>query len=672
MFLLLTLAMGITTLLTSVMITLWLFLPLQWFLLSRYERPDSLLNHLGPLTTYHHAIDRGLSESWPWLHDAAWELLLIFFVVILVTTTSAMIATTRAKMRRLREAGGVGVADAMGGIRVSAESYRPDEATRRAIHVVHELALAAKIPPPQVYLLHDEPGINAFAVGLSHRDLVIGLTDGAVRQLNREQLQAVVAHEFAHIVNGDTRTNVLLMGYLHGIMGIVITAQSLIHNGVELLVKSISHGGQGITGIFVTIIGGLLWPIGLVGLIVATIVKAAYSRQREYLADAYAIEFVRNDVGLVHAFRRILTSREGSRLRSPQSLALSHAFFANGCSGIFGVLDSHPPLTKRIQAIDAGWDGELLHEDEHEVADFDGVFRGTMSIAQQAREASCGRLAESDVSAWSEPVVAHETTMDVMQHASDLRAEIPSDLWGLTQELPGSEAIVFALWAGGQLESREDDVELTSLGATCTASRQVADALVPHLEHYGLAHRLMLFDAAVNQLRSQADSGQLDDFCDKARVLLEEANDGDLLRWSWRQTLGQIVQRVERALPEEPRYADVDEIPVQAAVVLSALAYANDSTLMEQLAMQRAANLLGLELRLLPKEVCCLEDVDVALEAVQQLAPKARRKFLLACSTCVESDSLLNEEEALLMRGICSRLGYPPATLLPGQPVALG
>ena len=657
--------------LTGLMITLWGFVPLYCLYLSAFPRPETIFTvHLHP--DEHHPLQRMLAEQLPWTVDFPWELFGFFYFVVTAATGIAIWTVTRNKLRRLWSAGGIGVARSLGAVHVSAPEYRADTRTQQAINIVHELALAAQVPPPEVFLLHDEPGINAFTLGLTHADMVMGLTHGCLRELNREQLQCIIAHEFSHITNRDTRTNVLLVGYLHGIMSIIICAQALLNRGVRFMVNSISHGGPGVVGISLLVGGALLWPVGIIGLGFAMLVKAAYSRQREYLADAAAVEFSRNRMGMVSAIQRIMAVQHGSRVFSARCLAISHAFFAKSCGGVAGLIDSHPSLEERILRLNPDWQGEVEFEEEHTVGQFTGILKGTMSIAQRARSTSSGRIVEGVDADSRELEVTEEVVMNVNEHAAGIRDALPRPLWELTQELSSAEAMVFALWSSGTDETPDDDLDLDSLGAACPTSQRVADALRQHIGGYGLAERLMLFDASVNQIRQASERSDLRTFCRKALQLIEcERNDDDLFRWAWRKTMQQVVDRELATRRTRPEFRDVDEVLEECRVLLSALAYANDSQTMEGYALLRAGNVLEHDLELLPRSECGLDVVESVLDRLQLLAPASRRKVLLACSASVETDSVMNDTEALLMRGICSGLGYPPATLLPGQPVKL-
>ena len=247
--------------------------------------------------------------------------------------------------------GGTVVAERLGGRRVYPNTTDPVE--RRLLNVVEEMALASGVPVPPVFLLSEEQGINAFAAGYSPSDAVVGVTRGCAQQLTRDQLQGVVAHEFSHILNGDMRLNMRLIGVLHGIllMGLV---------GRELL-RLVGHSGGGRSrrndgAAPLLLIGLAFMVIGFLGLFIGNLIKAAASRQREFLADASAVQFTRNPEGIAGALKRIGAAVFGSKLASPRAAEASHMYFAEGISTLFA---SHPPLHERISRIDPQWDGKF-------------------------------------------------------------------------------------------------------------------------------------------------------------------------------------------------------------------------------------------------------------------------------------------------------------------------
>lgn len=246
--------------------------------------------------------------------------------------------------------GGHVVAESLGGIRIAPDSTDPLE--RRILNVVEEMAIAANMPVPAVYLLPEEAAINAFAAGYTSKDAVIGLTKGAVESFSREQLQAVVAHEFSHILNGDMRMNIRLIAALAGILALAKMG--------ELLLRSARFSGRRNSKEVnpLPFIGLALLIVGWVGVLFGSIIKAAVSRQREYLADAAAVQFTRNPEALAGALKQIGARQHGSRLQHKNSSEAAHLFFGNAVSSWFSMMATHPPLEKRIKRLEPHWNGD--------------------------------------------------------------------------------------------------------------------------------------------------------------------------------------------------------------------------------------------------------------------------------------------------------------------------
>ncbi|MBU0681647.1 MAG: M48 family metallopeptidase, partial [Proteobacteria bacterium] len=243
--------------------------------------------------------------------------------------------------------GGARIAEMMNGQLVVDDSGDPDK--QRLLNVVEEMAIAAGLPVPPVYLL-EEKGINAFAAGFSPSDAVIGVTRGAITKLSRDELQGVIAHEFSHILNGDMRLNIRLMGILHGILLIGLIGYHILRATPR---SRNSKGGGGIV-----FLGLGLVVIGYAGTFFGNIIKAAVSRQREYLADAAAVQFTRNPEGIGGALMRIGAPHNSAIVTNPHSAEISHAFFCQGISAsLTSFFATHPPLPDRIRKIIPTWDG---------------------------------------------------------------------------------------------------------------------------------------------------------------------------------------------------------------------------------------------------------------------------------------------------------------------------
>ena len=252
--------------------------------------------------------------------------------------------------------GGPAVAEMLGGRLVPQSTS--DLQQRQLLNVVEEMSIAAGMPIPKVYLL-DEHSINAFAAGQSPANAVIGVTRGALTQLSREELQGVIAHEFSHIFNGDMRLNIRLIGVLHGIL-LVGTIGYFILRSMRFAGRSRSRKGGGAIVAILTLGAGLM-VIGYAGTFFGQWIKAVVSRQREYLADSSAVQFTRNKDSIAGALKKIGGSSGGSYIDAPTATEYSHAYFANGISSFWqSLFATHPPLEKRIKAIDPGWDGNFV------------------------------------------------------------------------------------------------------------------------------------------------------------------------------------------------------------------------------------------------------------------------------------------------------------------------
>src|SRR5208282_3509511 len=242
--------------------------------------------------------------------------------------------------------GGSVVSEMMGGRPVNPNTTDPDE--RKLLNVVEEMAIASGVPVPQVYVMDTEDGINAFAAGHKPGDATITVTRGCMKLLSRDELQGVIGHEFSHILNGDMRLNLRLMGIIFGILCLAVIGR------VHLYTRSRSSKDKNP----LPLLGLVLIIIGWVGVFFGRLIQAAVSRQREFLADASSVQFTRNPAGLAGALKKIGGLSYGSKLEAAHANEASHMFFGNGMGeSFFHLMDTHPPLAERIRAIDPSFDG---------------------------------------------------------------------------------------------------------------------------------------------------------------------------------------------------------------------------------------------------------------------------------------------------------------------------
>ncbi len=264
------------------------------------------------------------------------------FLYAVVGTLSIVIVGGVYKIAALAK-GGSAVAESLGGRLLIPHSMDVSEQQLR--NVIEEMAIASGMPIPAIYILDDEPGINAFAAGHTPTDAAIGVTHGCMTLLNREELQGIIGHEFSHIANGDMRLDMRIMGILFGIVCLSVIGQVLIY----------SRGGRGRNPLL--LLGFALIVIGAIGVFFGRLIQAALSRQREFLADASSVQFTRNPAGLSAALQKLGVI--GSMVNSAHAGEASHMFFGNGMDTSFmgATFATHPPLAERILAIDPSWDG---------------------------------------------------------------------------------------------------------------------------------------------------------------------------------------------------------------------------------------------------------------------------------------------------------------------------
>ncbi len=283
----------------------------------------------------------GTARSW-WVPG-------VFFPVAIATVILVSLGSLY-KIATLRGGGAV-VASQLGGSKISPSTQKLNE--RVLLNVVEEMAIASGVPVPEVYLLDKEKGINAFAAGFTPDDAVIGVTRGCLETLSRDELQGVIAHEFSHILHGDMRLNLRLIGILHGILLLALIGEMLLRS--MRYSRDSKKGGAGIA-----LAGLALFVIGYVGLFFGKLIKSAVSRQREYLADAAAVQFTRNPGGLGGALKRIGGLAHGSRITEANPETASHLFFGNALrASLLGLMSTHPPLDVRIKRIEPSFDGRF-------------------------------------------------------------------------------------------------------------------------------------------------------------------------------------------------------------------------------------------------------------------------------------------------------------------------
>jgi Zn-dependent protease with chaperone function len=491
------------------------------------------------------------------------------FALVSAAVVTVVIGGSLYKIMAL-SAGGRTVADGLGGQLIPQNTA--DLKQRRLLNVVEEMAIASGIPAPPVYILAGEPGINAFAAGFTPRDAVIGVTQGLIDHLSREQMQGVIAHEFSHIFNGDMRLNIRLMGVLNGILIIGLAGY--------FIMRSTAFSGRGRRdskgGGQILALGIGLMVIGFAGTFFGGLIKAAVSRQREYLADASAVQFTRNPDGIAGALKRIGGLEQGSIVENPGAPEISHAFFAQGVSGFMqGLSATHPPLEKRILAIDPHWDGEFEVVDKIDPLrdEKDDGKKQTLSreeLAQKAATVAVGATMATVANAIDQIGNPKQETID---HARTLIAGLPEVITEAVREPFGARAVMYSFALDPGREVR--DKQLMHLQAHADPDVFVlTQKLIPDMNGLDIKYRSPLIDMAIPALK-QISIGQYQAFKKNLTALIEMDSRIDLLEWSLQKILfTHLDGHFFKPAPPKVRYSNVRDLRQEVRLILSVMAYA--------------------------------------------------------------------------------------------------
>jgi Zn-dependent protease with chaperone function len=589
----------------------------------------------------------------------------IFLAVGFFTLTTISLGSLY-KIWELR-GGGERVVTSLGGRLVRPNTTDLNE--RRLLNVVEEMALASGVPVPPVYVLEGEDSINAFAAGYTPGDAVIGVNRGTITLLTRDELQGVMAHEFSHILNGDMRLNLRLMGVLHGILLLAIIGYYAMRFG-GLRGRGGGKGGGGA----VILIGLAVMIVGYLGLFFARLIKSAVSRQREYLADASAVQFTRNPQGIAGALKKIGGLLNGSRMRTPEAESASHMFFANGLGSLaYSGFATHPPLPERIRRIDPEFDGtfpavrpRIEQPERLQPATPKTAPRSPFEGLRPVLGTSGDRLPLDPLL-----IMAAVGTPDTnhVAYARGLLENLPEDLTDALHDAFSARAVVLCLLLDDDVDIRQRQLQAIEqrLGAP---TREETVKLAPRVAASGKHSRLPLIEIVQSTLQ-QLSPQQYQTFRQAVYALVKADRKVDLFEFTLQRVLlTRLDRHFEGSLPPRVRYPAISGVVVEIQMVLSALAHLGhrDVEAARTAFAQAFATLkLNRPLDVCPRNECTLKALSDALDKLAQTSPAIKKRVLHAAIIAVAVDGEATVGEAELLRALADSLECPLPPIFPGK-----
>ena len=606
------------------------------------------------------------------------------FLWITGATVCVVVIGSLYKIFALSQGGEV-VARWLGGRLI--DSNTSDSQERRLLNVVEEMAIASGTPVPSVFLLEEERSINAFAAGFTPADAVIGVTRGTLQILSREELQGVIAHEFSHILNGDMRLNIRLIGVLNGILVIAMIGYAILRS--TRTSRSKKNGGAAVLAF-----GVALLIIGYVGVFFGKFIKSAVSRQREFLADASAVQFTRDPDGIAGALKKIGGLARGSRIKGPKAEEMSHLFFSDGrhgkappllsmrshkASSAFSFMATHPPLETRIQRIDPSFDGRFpaVHFPSKEALETRDQKKLAASAAQAAAKPTASTPSGGAPAVPLIPMIPQQMTQLFgklteahLAYATLLLAGLPSRLTARVREPSSARIIIFALLLSHDSETRRAQFQLLNESKDPLVSSEATLEASTLIDRCPPEARLPLVDLALPALRTLSLS-QYQDFTGLVEKLMKADQKIDLFEF----TLQHILRRhldphFNQTRPPAARYGSLTPLTHEISLLLSRLARAGQDS--EEQAQQAFAQgvkeLSGSRLKLswLEQEDG-FEALSNALDRLNRVTPLLKRRLLRACGVCVSHDDQVTLREGELLRAIADALDCPMPPFLAGQ-----
>ncbi len=580
------------------------------------------------------------------------------------------------KTSQIRQGGGSYVATSMGGRPIDFNTHDPAE--KQLSNIVEEIAIASGMAVPAVFVLDAEPGINAFAAGWTADNAAIGVTRGALQHLTRDELQGVIAHEFAHISNGDTKLKTRIIGWVFGIAILTVLGRILLESLWFAPRRRSSKDDNGIAFALMAAGVGLL-IIGSVGTLFARMIQAAVSRERELLADASAVQFTRNPDGLGHALSKIGGMADENKVHSAHAVEAGHLFFSSPRKSAFA---SHPPLKTRIARLLPGWDGTFRAPSVEVASSVQAPNRGNAggwgTNAGQMLPGQAGipgmpatkalpfdpaiLLAAAGEQSYQPPHLGGPTDEHI-GYARQLLARIPEETRNYLHTRGGATASVLGLLASDEPEQRERDL---AIAASATGlDPAYLDAASDVISRLDRPLQLPAIDIALHSIRETP--WDLQETLRNAIVAIESSRPNqDLFRWMLRRVMLRHLED-QRDAGSSKHNLRLPDLETEAVTVFAAIAWFNSSGVEYAPGAFTAALITS---NFAPRPIPAVDAlpvamVDAALERLSHLDLEGRRTFVSAATAIVAHDATTTADEAELIRVVADAVRLPVPPLLP-------
>lgn len=562
--------------------------------------------------------------------------------VLLYAAGAVLLLVISGSLYKTLQLGGSGrkVAEALGGRPLAPNTTEPDE--RKVLNVVEEMAIASGNPVPHVYILDDD-SINAFAAGSDRRNAVIGVTRGCVELLSRDELQGVIAHEFSHIHFGDMRINLRLVAALHGILLIGLIGSFLLRSSM-LGGRNKNRGVQ--VGLGLTFV-----VLGYSGIFFGGLIKAAVSRQREFLADASAVQFTRNPEGIANALKKIGGLSSHALLSSPVAAEYSHLYFGQGIKSALGrVTATHPPLQVRIKKIQPQWDGNFIRPD-----------RRANTTDATSRSPTTGTVSTASAMPSRAPAVALDKALNIignpsavsLTHAHSLLQALPASIIDAARDPFSARALVYSLLIDRDDKAHRGKQVRALKERAHPATYKAFELLLNEVRALPRALHLPLLDLAMPALKSQS-TPQYQVFKENLIALIKADERVSLFEW--------CLYRIAIVTTEEvskQRQRNLRSVKSAIEIAVAAVCYSGKTTDIEAAYRTAETHLPGMSLRRINGASIPFQQLDEAVAELASLKPSHKPQVLKALAACIHADDDVRVEEMELFRAIADCLDCP-------------